>query len=195
MRGCAGKAARPCRRSGSASRGAHGETNPKLGIRAGHSRRKSTNSSDVTGVLEQKSLAGLAARLPHRLQLALLFNAFATVAKTHLPRHGDNRVAQGAHVGRQMNPTDKALIDLHGFKRQLFEQIEAGVTGTEVIDGNAHADLPQLPHTRGEDLFVVEEQRLGHFQFQHNGRNRQFPSRSGAPGRESLPGAHWPPKH
>ena len=84
----------------------------------------------------------------------------------------DGRVARFAR-----RVVDEALVDFEVVQRPRGQVGEAGITGAEIVDGKADAQVRQVAHARQRGVALVDQQAFRQLQDQGGGRRAVFGQR------------------
>src|SRR4029077_4308621 len=110
--------------------------------------------------------------LANFLKLRPALDALGDDLDVQVPRHGDDGAhdRQIAHVGDQI--AHEAAVDLQGVDAPALQVRKARVAGTEVVNGDMHAQLAQLSdrilaRLAGARFAPFEYRALGEFDLQH----------------------------
>ena len=109
---------------------------------------------------EQVALGGVAPEGLQPLELGRRLDALADAAQPEAARQLHDRSDEHLVAGRAAEALDEGAVDLHDVDRQAGEVAERRVAGAEVVDGEEHAEGPQLVQAVPDGL-GVEEHRLG----------------------------------
>ncbi len=103
----------------------------------------------------EKPCAQIAVKLPELLQLLPSLDSLGDHLDIEMPGHRDDRAddREVAHVCNEV--ADEASVDLHVVHAPSLEVREAGIAGSEVVDGYPHSQLTQL----GDALFAALPER------------------------------------
>ena len=100
------------------------------------------------------SLADLRAQLGQQTRLLDLLDPFGDHLEAEIAGHLDHVRRHRAAGGFGTQGIDKTLVDLQHIHRQLLQVGQAGIAGTEVVDGDAVAIGAQLPQQTGGQLDI-----------------------------------------
>ena len=106
---------------------------------------------DVVGALrpsEQVALAERAAELDELTALVIVLDALGDRAEVERARKTDDRLHETRGTVLAADLVDERLRDLEDVDREPLQVAERRVAGAEVVDGDAHAEVPQLVEPR-----------------------------------------------
>src|SRR5580700_10684259 len=101
--------------------------------------RSLANSSGGTGRLKVISLGLVAFMSLEECQFIFGFHAFRDHPQVQGATHTDDRRHDGGVVRSRSDLANEGLVDLQGIDRKLSKITEAGIAGTEIVDGDLYA--------------------------------------------------------
>ncbi|MCY1394155.1 hypothetical protein D9M71_90700 [compost metagenome] len=121
------------------------------------------------GAGEVVALEFVAMALLQEGELGLAFHPFGDHPQAQVMGHGDDALGDRGVVAVADDFLDEGSVDLHLVDGQALQVVEAGETGAEVVDGQAHPE--GLQRLQGGDgaLGVVQQHGFGDLQFQQFG--------------------------
>ena len=97
--------------------------------------------------------------------LRSVFHTFGTHLHAKVVGQHHDRRTDGGIVGIAVDVLDERAVDLDEVDRQALQIRQARIPRTEIVDGNAHAQLSNGREVFDGALGAFHQHRLGHFQF------------------------------
>jgi len=111
-------------------------------------------------------LKNIAVTALQEIHLRLGLHAFGDHRQAQVVCHGDNALSDGGVMTISADVLNERAVDLDLVDGQTLELAEAGKTGAEIIQGNAHPQRLE-PVQRVDRLFSgMQQNRLGDLQLQ-----------------------------
>src|ERR1700761_5348444 len=120
---------------------------------------------------EEIALKALRTEFAQERELHLGLDAFRDGFNLECLGEGEDRGDDGIGSLRFGDLLEEEAVDLDDVDGQTMEVTERGVTGAEVINGDAHSELFEAVHLAHGLFEVGEQKRLGEFQFEKMGRH------------------------
>lgn len=115
------------------------------------------------GAAIQISLAKIDAKCLQQFSLPVVFNPFRNRAEPQSFRHRHNRSGDGLRILALRQIPNECDVDLEGVDRELPELTQRGVTGTEIVEGDARTERLDFLQLGIEQLYILGCNGLGEF--------------------------------
>src|SRR5215469_2156309 len=127
---------------------------------------------ELAGAERPREVEALAHLAAEHLELGDLVNRLHPFGDRRYA-HGGGQVDDRADDGRVhpafANPLDERPVDLDLVRGEVLQVGQRGMTGAEVIDGQAHAELAELAHDLAGTRDVVHDHGLGDLEYEQLG--------------------------
>ena len=157
------------------------------------SRRGADQGLDARGghrAADQEALPVAAAHLPQYLQLHRILDALRDHLDAEVPADLHDRAGQQGHRVIVPQPGHERRVDLDDVHRQPAQVGQRRVAGTEVVDGEPHAQASQVRQAPDHQAAVLDEDPLGDLEDERLRRQAALGERGrhglGEPGRVDL---------
>ena len=94
------------------------------------------------------------------------FDAFGDNGEGEILAHGDGGFHQLLILRAMLRVADHAAVDVDGIEAEAIECGQGGVTGAEIVDGDANAQHANLPENLDGLAHIRQQRALGHAQFE-----------------------------
>ena len=113
----------------------------------------------------------VAAALAQPLELPLAFDALCGDGHVQAVAEREDGVGDGGIARGSIEIVDERLVDLNAVRGKARDVGELGVAGSEIIECDGAAELAQPLEGDADPPRVLDQHRLGDFDFDERGRN------------------------
>ena len=128
------------------------------------------------GEPDQSSLDVVAAPVAQKASGLVVLNPLGDRLDFEPPRQIDQRLHEGAVIGRARDVLHKGAVDLHDIDAELAQIAERSVTGAEIVDCDPAAEILQPGDEAADVVDILDRDGFGDFDDQPLARRRDAPA-------------------